>query len=256
MPVRLPKPIPGEPFTIHRTVRWGGLMNMAVLDGRQYRDPQPTDGEPIELPGVATIQTIGPTANDPNHSMLGLDQRRWVMDQLAMPASTWTVLANQVYMHGINAVPIGTEPAINTDTWDGYHAARRMLLESISSDNNVVVLTGDFHAATVADLRADPYDASLPVTASEFMAPAISSQFPAQLRPLAPLALIANPHVKHFEPDNGYMTCAVNESTWTTELFVLDDVADEDSAVSLTARFTVDAGRPGIASTQILKETA
>jgi alkaline phosphatase D len=64
------------------------------------------------------------------------------------------------------------------DTWDGYAADRRAVLDALGERaDNLVVLTGDFHSAAVADLRADPFDTSLPVIGSEFMASSISSSF-------------------------------------------------------------------------------
>jgi alkaline phosphatase D len=112
-------------------------------------------------------------------------------------------------------------------------------------------LTGDFHSSTVADLRADPYDSRGSIVATEFMAPAISSAFPNALRALAPLMLALNPQVHHFDPDNGYMTCEVTESTWTTRLHRLADVTAESSAIAEVARFTVNDGTPGIATVEI-----
>ena len=52
------------------------------------------------------------------------------------------------------------------------------VLDAVGADaDNLVVLTGDFHSAAVADLRADPFDPSLPVVGSELMASSISSSF-------------------------------------------------------------------------------
>lgn len=251
MPVRL-EPPDGGAFPIHRTVRWGDLASIHMLDGRQYRDPQPTDGEPISLAGLdgLGLLTLGPTARNPEHTMLGAQQRQWLENEVASSSSTWTVLGNQVYMHGLNAFP-GEEPATNTDSWDGYHGERQTLLTSLASTSeNLVVLTGDFHSSTAADLRADPFDLESEVVGTEFMAPAISSTFPEQLRPLAPIVLGFNPQVRHFDPDNGYMTCEVTSESWTTRLHRLGDVTAEASPVAEVARFTVTAGTAGIAAVE------
>lgn len=252
MPVRL-EPPSGDTFEIHRTISWGDLAHLHMLDGRQFRDPQPTDGEQVEIPGAGDgVRRLGPTARDPRQSMLGAAQRAWLEEEVARSTARWTVLGNQVYMHGINAFP-GAEPATNTDTWDGYHGERRELLTALaSSSENLVVLSGDFHSSTVADLRADPYDATLPVIAAEFMAPAISSAFPEQLRPLAPLLFAVNPQVRHFDPDNGFMTCEITSDRWTTETHILADVTDDNSPITVAARSTVEAGSPGIASLEVL----
>ena len=254
-PVRLPAPSPdsSDPFIIYRTQRWGDLLDLHVLDGRQFRDPQPTDGDPVDIPGAANlgVQTLGPTSLDPQQSMLGLTQREWLIDEVTTSTATWSTLANQVYMHGISALP-GEAPTVNTDSWDGYAGARRVLLETLGEEaNNLVVLTGDFHAATVAELRADPFDLSLPVVGTEFMAPAISSRFPQPLLGLAPLVLALNTHLQHFEPRNGFMTCSVNETTWETRLHTVLDPSDEMSPTQVTGQFRVRAGSPGISESMV-----
>lgn len=250
---RPPSLDPAVPYIIYRTHRWGDLLDLHMLDGRQFRDPQPTDGAPANIPGAANlpIQGIGPTSLDPQQSMLGLEQRQWLIDEVAASTATWSTLANQVYMHGINAFP-GEVPTINPDSWDGYAGARRVLLETLGEQaNNLVVLTGDFHAATVADLRADPFDMSLPVLGTEFMAPAISSQFPPQLVGLVPIVLALNTQVQHFEPRNGFMTCRVNETTWETRLHTVVDSTDEMSESQVTGQFRVRAGSPGLAESMV-----
>lgn len=251
-PVRIPAPSaePDEPFVIHRTQRWGELIDFHVLDGRQYRDPQPRD----DTTGIAAatnlpVAALGPASLDPNQSMLGMEQRQWLIDEVQASTATWSTLANQVYMHGINALP-GDTPTINPDSWDGYAGERQVLLSALAEQaTNLIVLTGDFHAATVAELRADPFDTSLPVIGTEFMAPAISSRFPEQLVGLAPIVVALNTQVQHFEPRNGFMICAVDKNTWSTSLHSVVDTADEMSAVEVTAMFAVNAGTPSISTT-------
>lgn len=253
MPVRLDPPA-ADTFEIHRTMRWGDLVDIHMLDGRQFRDPQPTDGEALEIPGAGDgVRRLGATARNPQHSMLGATQRAWLEDEVARSSATWNVLGNQVYMHGLDAFP-GEAPATNIDTWDGYHGERQELLTTLAdTSENLVVLSGDFHSSTIADLRADPYDLASPILATEFMAPAISSAFPAQLRPLIPLVATFNPHIHHFEPDNGFMICEITPDAWTTELHRLVDVTDENSTIGTVARTTVGAGTPGISAVDVLE---
>jgi len=253
MPVRLGSP-QDDVFEIHRTLQWGNLVDLHILDGRQYRDPQPSDGEAVPIPGAGEgIRRLGPTARDPQQSMLGSAQRTWLEEEVRSSTAVWNVLGNQVYMHGLDAFP-GESPATNIDTWDGYHGEREELLTSLTKEStNLVVLSGDFHASTAADLRADPFDFDSQVIATEFMAPAISSAFPSQLRPLAPLVAQFNPQIRHFDPDNGYMTCEITADTWTTELHRLTDVTDEASSISVVARFSVRSGTPGINTIEVFE---
>ena len=250
MPVRIAPPVAGEDFVIYRSIEWGNLAHIHMLDGRQYRSPQPTDGAPVVLPGIGDIgvRELSDTARDPSNSMLGPTQLQWLETQVNNSSATWNALGNQVYMHGLNAFPSETV-SINTDSWDGYFGEREALLNEIGgSDANLIVLSGDFHASTAADLRTNPFDSTGDIVATEFMAPAISSTFPASLRGLAPLVIGINPQVRNFSPENGYMTCEVTPQLWTTRLHVLENVTDESSGVVTAATFTVDAGRAGVSS--------
>ncbi len=250
MPVRMDPPVRGEDFVIYRSIEWGDLVHLHMLDGRQFRTPQPTDGDPVALPGVGNlgVRQLSNDARNPAQSMLGTTQRQWLERQVSTSSAQWNVLGNQVYMHGLNAFP-GPVPAINTDTWDGYFGERQNMLDTIGgADANLVVLSGDFHSSSAADIRSDPFDLSGPIMATEFMAPAISSTFPETLRGLAPLVLAVNPQVRHFSPENGFMTSEVTPESWTTRLHTIDDVTNEDSNVAITATFTVESGIAGIAA--------
>ncbi len=253
MPVRLPPPSPSERFVIYRNARWGDLVELNILDGRQFRDPQPTDGEPVEIAAAANlgVQTLGATAQSEDQTLLGMEQRQWLLDSIANSSTNWTVLANQIYMHGLNALP-GAVPTINPDSWDGYFGERRVVLDAIGrSTADVIVLTGDFHAASVGELRPDPFDLDAAIVATEFMAPAISSQFPDQLRTLAPFVLALNPQVRHFDPANGYMVCEVSAQEWRTTLLTLDDATIESSPIAVSGTFTVARGTPGLSTIDV-----
>lgn len=251
MPVRLDPP--EQRLQIYRTLQWGSLVNLHMLDGRQYRAPQPVDGEPVDLPGGGSfgVQRLGPTALNPQQTMLGPEQRQWLEGQVAASRATWTVLGNQVYMHGLNALP-GDLPAINPDSWDGYFGERRELLRALSeSTDNLIVLSGDFHSSSVGELRPDPFAIEEPIVGTEFMAPAISSLFPERLVGLAPFVLSVNQQIRHFDPRNGFMTCEVDADSWTTTLHILDDVTSEGSALTTTATIVVTAGTPGISDLMV-----
>ena len=109
-------------------------------------------------------------------------------------------------------------PIILPDTWDGYAAERQLIVEAIGPvADNLVVLTGDFHSAAVAELRADPFDLASPVVGSEFMATSISSSFFDDNETVASLvngALAANPQIKWFDSRRGYTVCEVTPDQW------------------------------------------
>jgi len=61
-----------EPTRLYRKFRWGRLLEVFILDTRQYRSP---NAEP----------------DGPGKTMLGAAQRRWLVDNVATSTATWKV---------------------------------------------------------------------------------------------------------------------------------------------------------------------
>ncbi|HVY90211.1 MAG TPA: alkaline phosphatase D family protein [Hyphomonadaceae bacterium] len=119
---------------------------------------------------------------DPNRSMMGLSQERWLADGLAdsvKSGALWQVLANQVIMGQTMFPKAGSSWFANTaqmtpqveadlanrmkataagvpysmDKWDGYPAARdRLYAAARAAKANLVTLTGDSHNAWAFNL--------------------------------------------------------------------------------------------------------
>jgi alkaline phosphatase D len=248
MPVRLDPPT-GPDYVIYRSFGHGDLVRFHVLDTRQYRSDQQR-GEPfVEALGDAVQVRDDAVAFSPDHTMLGEAQRDWLIDEVAASDAVWDVLAQQVFMFGGNAIPDSDPPVVVVDTWDGYAGERQVLLETIAPEaDNLVVLTGDFHSAAVGDLRSDPFDPSLPVVGTEFMATSISSSFfddDEAVESLVSTALAANPQIKQFDTHRGYTLCEVTPTTWRATYRVVADQFDEDSTVDTLSTWEVAAGTPG-----------
>ncbi len=252
MPVRL-EPPSGPDYDIYRSFAHGDLLRFHVLDTRQYRSDQQR-GEPfVPQLGQAVQVRDDELVWSPEHTMLGEAQHQWVTDGVAGSDAIWDVLAQQVFMFGGNAVVGADPPVIVVDTWDGYAGARQDLLEAAGGEaDNLVVLTGDFHSAAVADLRSDPFDDTLPVIGTEFMASSISSSFfddDAAVEGLVAAALTANPHIKWFDAQRGYTVCEVTPDRWLAEFRVVADQFDESSPVDTITTWEVRAGTPGATQT-------
>lgn len=257
MPVRLAPPT-GSDYLIYRDLVWGNLARFSVMDGRQYRDDQPRDGAFVAVPIIAEVESpnspvraIGPTALDPDHSLFGAEQETWLTQNLSTATERWQLLAQQVMMHGLSILPGQAAPVTPLDTWDGYTGNRQQLLSSLATatstlGTNLVVLSGDFHTATVGELRVDPFDLTLPVVATEFMAPAISSRGFDVPDVLLAVLQANNPQIKHFDGRNGFVLCEVTEADLTARYFAVADTTDPASDVSEIASFRIDHGTPGI----------
>ena len=248
MPVRLEPPT-GADYDIYRSFAHGDLLRFHVLDTRQYRSDQQRREPFIESLGANVQVRDEVLAASPAQSMLGEVQRNWLIDEVTNSTAVWDVIAQQVFMSGAGLVGGADPPVILPDTWDGYAAERKLLVEAIGPVvDNLVVLTGDFHSAAVADLRADPFDVSTPAVGSELMASSISSNFfdsDATVEALASQALAANPQLRWFDTRRGYTVCDVTPDGWQVAFRAVVDQLDETSAVDVVSTWEIAAGTPG-----------
>ena len=235
MPLR-PESMPqGPDLRLYRRLTYGDLAEFSALDTRQYRTDQPCG---------AGAQPRCAAALDPNATMLGPEQERWLLAGLDASTARWNVIAQQVMMAELDT-QLGPGEKFATDIWDGYPAARNRILGHIMSRGiaNPVVLTGDIHSTWVNDLKADFLEPDSTVVATEFVAPSITA-FNPYARQL-PFLLLGNPHVKYFDARHGYVRCELTADRWQTDICALETVADPAAPVATIASFVVEAGRPG-----------
>ncbi len=108
-PVALPPPVDG--LTIYRTARWGDLLELVVLDGRQYRTDQACGD-----PGLSLDPPCDETF-DATRTMLGDEQEAWLFEQIAGTQSmvvlcdaSGTILHSGTNRAGSSRVVQGTPP--------------------------------------------------------------------------------------------------------------------------------------------------
>jgi alkaline phosphatase D len=232
-PVRLDPPVaPDKEYRTYRDVRWGDLIDLVLLDGRQYRTDQAC--------GDVTLSLDPPCAEvlDPARTMLGDEQETWLFDTLAASTATWNVIGNQVVL--ADATLNGA--VLNYDQWDGYPLERARILQHLADTDvaNVVVLTGDIHLAAVGQLRAGDRGIGKPVGA-EFITTSISSaglisdQFTDVLKSF--------PHLVDAElTHHGYSLHSVTVERWTADYRFVADVLDAASEVTTLGTYVVEAG--------------
>jgi alkaline phosphatase D len=169
MPLR--RPPRGPTMPLFRRLRLGDLVELNLLDTRQYRNDQPCD----EDAGGGRVVTC-PERVDPRRTILGSHQRRWLLDGLDRAQARWNVLAQQVVMAELDLHP-GAGRAWWSDAWDGYAADRDRILRFLWARQpaNPVVLTGDIHAFLVNDLQLPGRGPDRPVVATELVGTSISS---------------------------------------------------------------------------------
>ena len=236
MPVRAGQKPRGPDVVAHRRLRFGRLLDLHVLDTRQYRDDQPC-GDGVQQPCGAQAR--------PEAQMLGLAQEAWLLANLRRAPNTWQVLAQQVVMMR-RQYPSG---GFSMDAWDGYPAARRRLLQGLQARDiaNAVVLSGDTHTAWAGDLRLDPEAADSPVIATEFVGTSITSLGDGtEVRAETAAMLQGNPHIRFFNARRGYTLHEAQESRMEVTFRAVPYVTRPGAPLEDRGRFVVEAGRPGV----------
>ena len=219
---------------LHRSARYGNLVEMDFLDTRQFRTNQPCgDGFKPACPGVS----------DPNAAVLGAEEEAWLARNLARRDARWNCLAQQIMMMALDRRTRDEPgPLLNLDSWAGYDVPRRRLMARLRGLGNVVVLTGDEHQNFAGLL----HDRDAPV-AVEFVATSISSGGDgSDLRPGNDRILAANPQLKFINDQRGYLTCDVTPDEWRTNFMVMDRVSTPGGALSKRATASVARGTPAL----------
>ena len=199
-------------LSIYRSLRWGRMAELLLVDGRSYRGPRGVDAsipggefltsEPLPAELVA-VQNAGRTANggnppatvslggeeipnsrrdSPAGSLLGAGQKQWLTASLLDSESRWKVICNDVplmrFGFDMRFRDYGSHDDLWwTDAWDGYPLERRELMTFIADEGitNAVSLTGDRHAH-FAGVVYDDFDSDSPrAVMAEFAGSSICS---------------------------------------------------------------------------------
>lgn len=234
LPLRT-RPPTGGSMTMHRRLRFGSLLDLHVLDTRQYRSRQ--------MAGAGWVPDA-PGRHDRHRTMLGPTQRAWLDRGLRRSTATWNVLAQQV-MVGQIAIDSSEGPQHNVDTWDGYPVAQQLLHDTLARVANPVVLTGDLHAGYALDVTGRRADRPI---AAEFAATSISSGGDGEDdTPTHRRLRESNPHVRYAKPRRGYLRSRLSEREMRVDFRTVDYVESAaDAPVRTDRSFVVEAGRRGI----------
>ena len=168
---------PVKESSFYRKVDWGSKIDLLFLDERTYRSGS-ADGEGSPCYDEGTLDLapqmpqeqreelgLGPVdpecldhIRDPDHTILGDEQRAWLKDRLRSKAR-WKLI--------INEVPISQLFVRPYDRWEGFEWERNNILNFIKKQNlkGVVFLTTDLHANVGGRVYKDITDQnSKPIT--------------------------------------------------------------------------------------------
>jgi alkaline phosphatase D len=234
----------GIPGRLYRRLAYGELVDVFVLDTRfEGREQQ----IPMTNPEVVTL------INAPGRQLLGAEQEAWLFEQLSSSAATWKIIAQQVMVGQLIAIP-GSNGAPNrplfSDWWDGYVDARTRLLQHIEDEQlgNVVVVTGDNHSSFANELTYDPHVGYDPTTgagavAVEFVTPGITSPGLG----IGDVFAGNNPHTRWSDTDqHGYLVLDVTPERVQSDWFHIGGAIGSATPASLSfaKAWRVDAGAP------------
>jgi alkaline phosphatase D len=247
MPVR---PIMSRPegpvMRIYDRFRFGDLIEISMIDGRQYRSREACYAPPNK--GGTHLETNAscPERNDPGRTMLGFAQEAWLHGNLARSKARWNVIAQDVLMAQVG-IKLDDTYGFSTDDWDGYPANRSRLLKRVrdSQVSNPVVIGGDAHSFFANDLRLDFDDPASPIVATEFVGTSISSYGP----PYEPIAraVAGNPYIHFFDSRRrGYVAIDLVPAHMEVRMQVVSDATDPKADISTFKTFAVEGGRPGV----------
>ena len=235
----------GAEMRIYNSVRFGTLATLYLLDDRQYRDTQACT--PGDKPGSGIVNPAQCAVwKDPQRTLLGTAQERWLDQALAQGSPGWNVIGQQT-LFGTRNFKAGATQSLWNDGWDGYPAARQRLTASLQSHRvaNPVMLGGDVHENWVGHVLADYAKPDSVRLGVEFCGTGITSRGGGNANIAARLA--ENPHFVFADGERkGYGVVDITPQQLTTTLRVVDDVTRKDTRIDTLAQFVVQAGKPGV----------
>ena len=240
MPLRARSFPVGTSLQLYRRASYGQLLDLNLLDTRQYRSDQACDDKwGVNCPAIDRAEA----------EVLGREQEQWLLAGLSASKARWKVLAQQIMVMDLDRDPKPETLAMNLDSWGGYDRPRDRLLRHIRDRRiaNTIVLTGDEHQHFAGELHLDGRNPQARPIATEFVATSITSggNGTDQRADMVEIQA-ANPMLKFNNYQRGYIVCDVTPQRWQTEFKVLDRVTERDGTLSTRATLAVEAGDPRV----------
>ncbi len=230
MPLRRSSIPHGIDIQLYRRSRFGDLLDVHVLDTRQYRSDQ---NQAARL--------------DPTRTILGGEQEQWLLASLAGRTARWNTLAQQVFFSERDFTA-GDADSFSDDAWDNYVADRDGLRDHIAAvgTSNPVILTGDVHANYLCDVKANFEDPASATVATEVVGTSITTGGDGVENNAGDaIQLAENPHIKFINRKRGYVRNIVTPDIWTVDFRIVDFVHAQGAPVTTRASYVIENGRPG-----------
>jgi alkaline phosphatase D len=245
LPLRPPDP--QDPSRVFRRIAVGDLADILLLDIRSRRD------RPVPEPALS----------DPDRSMLGSEQRDWLLGELDRSTAAWRLVGSPSVMQrnwcekpsellrtALLKLKLMDEDGegADEDQWDGYPAERDVLLQKFASLDDVVVLSADIHVSVAARLARNGSPVAVEITA-----PSLTSQnLDEKLKVPARDELITSSErafVEAFDDvewcefaGHGYVVCDIDRNRVRAEWWLVDGVLESLPGETRAAAYEVPRG--------------
>lgn len=178
-------PLTGDPrppdqltdLRVYRSLRFGRALELFLTDQRTYRSDHVVPEGPINLAVGKTEENSAlgsrtlakkdgfdalEAASDV--TMLGADQRAWLLDGIRRSDARWKVWASQLLVSQFVA-DLRSEASVperfrdrfyfKLDHWDGYRSERSAILTALQDVDGFVIVSGDLHGFYAAEVWPD-----------------------------------------------------------------------------------------------------
>lgn len=243
MPLRRTSEPRGTDLQLYRRFQWGDLAALQVLDTRQYRDLQAChDG------GKTWWFTDCPEQRDPNRTLTGAAQQKWLLDGFETSDATWQLIPQGDFF-AQRDITVGPDQTLASDGWDGYQANRNAIRDGWVDRGveNVVLLTGDVHMHFANEVKADFDDPDSATVGVELVTSAVSSTGDGSEEVNGgPEVLAENPHVKYIRNRRGYISLGVSKDEIRADFKIVPYVSKPGAPISVDRSYLIPAGKPGL----------
>lgn len=247
MPVRGYDSIGDNTFDMHRQINVGDLLQISLLDSRQFRDQRaPCNGEYDRSYGFGNYRERCDAVFDDDRSMLGASQEAWLYKRLENNEAAWNIIASPGPFLPFQYKPDDKDLRY-IGAWDAYPANRARLVNALDAakTGHPLVLSGDVHTFWAIDGNLVPnVDERIPVT--EFITSSVSANWPEPLQKTVMENLEINPQVRFHDPHHrGYFLHDVSSEHWLATARGVADAKVKPSVIVSLAQFEVTHGVQG-----------
>jgi alkaline phosphatase D len=252
-------------YRSYRAISWGETAEVFMIDVRSYRDPEVPSNTSVFgfIDGQDSRIPPGPDMFDPSRTVLGTEQKQWLLDGMHASPSVWRLIGNPFNANPLKIEDLDTPELraanpdlrhnegiyVSNEGWDDYQVERKEILDFLVERDirNVVFSSGHTHVFFASELQPDFDDPASPVVAFDFVTGSLTADPPAEdiapldILRLAQQVLLAqnSPYLKDVNLiDQGYalLDCTPEETIVT---FRVIDTFDIDAQPRTYAQFRI-----------------